>query len=401
MMYRKTLAITALFSLCVGALMMACKADEPAAEQDNSSQQPQDTVPQPVYSRMQQIDSLGWYWEQDCPWDMDQAAFSVSTEPMRLHFYGWELDEDTVFTVTFPESTDSYGRAVLTYRMCGWNQGPAEWDMTTMIKIYDREKDEWLEFVRAITPYGGSFDANWEKKFYLDITEFLPLMQGETDFRIFYCGWDATDTRAHAVQLTFSFFEGENPYGTPIGRQTIYDSTQPNDGSNGYRAWSYGVEGWSIEDASRLGLRTLDVPEGTKQVILRVCMTGHGQDAYNGKGTFPNRKRTKATNCAEFDHNTYTILLNGEPVPQTGYIWEINEGADHNYPQAGTYQYSRGGWGPGKPCNVQHWAIGDIPAEGETMTLDFNLEEYVSPCKEPNHQYVACYYVMVDAFYFN
>lgn len=387
LMYRKTIA---LIGLCVAIMMAACRADEPEPQ---NPVEPQDTIV------MRQIDSLGWNWEINCPRDLTTAAYTVSTEAMRLHFFGWQLDEDTVFSVTFPQSTSAYGQAILTYRMCGWNQGPAEWDMTTMIKIYDRQNDQWLEFVRAITPYGGSFDASWEKKFYIDITEFLPLMQGETDFRIFYCGWDATDSRAHAVQLTFSFFEGENRYGKPLGRQKVYDSTIPNEGSNGYRAWSYGVAGWSIEDESRLGLRTINIPDGTSQVILRVCITGHGQDAYNGVGTFPNRKKMVATNCAEFDHNTYTILLNGEPVEQTGYIWEIN-GNGNNYRQAGTYQYARGGWGPGKPCNVQHWRI-RVKPEWKTLTLDFNLEEYVSPCTEPNQQYVACYYVMADAFFYN
>lgn len=371
---------------------MGCKGNEPEQPKDQ-----EDTV---AVFRMQQIDSLGWYWEKDCPWDMTKASFTAQTEAMRLHFYGWELDEDTVFRVAFPESTAQYGQAVLTYRMCGWNQGPAEWDMTTMIKIYDREKDQWLEFVRAITPYGGSFGASWEKKFYIDITEFLPLMQGETEFRIFYCGWDATDERAHAVQLTFSFFETESSkYGKPIGRQKVYDSTLPNEGSNGYRAWSYGVEGWSIEDESRLGTRTIEVPAGAKSVLLRVCITGHGQDAYNGMGRFPKRSKTKATNCAEFDYNNYTVYLNGEQAPQTGYIWELNSG-DNNYRQAGTYKYNRGGWGPGKPCNIQHWLIRDIPAAGETLTLNFDLEEYISPCTAPNQQYVACYYVMADAFFY-
>ncbi len=385
----------AVMALSVVMTTQSCKSDEPVVDDPDSTMIP---GPDPALSPIALSDSLGWYWEKDCPWNLAEATYSTSTEAMRLHFYGWELDEDTVFHVSFPASTEQYTRAVLTYRMCGWNQGPAEWDMTTMIKIYDKENDAWIEFVRAITPYGGSFGPDWEKKFYLDITEFLPLMQGETDFRIFYCGWDATDERAHAVQLTFSFFEeaGRTPQRC-IGRQKLYDSTLPNDGSNGYRAWSYGVAGWSIEDPSRLGERTIDVPLGTDYIILRVCITGHGQDSYNGTGRFPNRKKTKATSCAEFDHNRYEIVLNGEPTGQSGYIWEINEGGK-NYPQAGTYKYNRGGWGPGKPCNVQHWLIKWNPLQSKTITLDFNLEEYVSPCTEPNQQYVACYYVMADAF---
>ena len=354
----------------------------------------------PTQSRMRQLDSIGWFWADTCTTDPTQkATFTVQTDEIRMHFFGWTAEEDSVITVSFPASTAPYGRALLTYRMCGWNKGPAEWDMTTMIQILDKTSGQWLEFVRAITPYGGSFGANWQKIFYIDITEFLPMMQSDTQFRIFYCGWDATDKRAHAVQLTFSFFEQEKVYGEPCGWQKVYDSTLPNEGANGYRAWSYGVQGWSIEDDSRLGTRTINVPKGTKNVLLRVCITGHGQDAYNGKGIFPNRTTKEANNCAEFDHNWYEIWLNGEKTNLVGDIWELNSNG-HNYQQAGTYKYDRAGWGPGKPCNVHHWLITDIDPEGEQLTLNFNLDEYISPCTKPNDDKVACYYVMADAFFY-
>ena len=349
--------------------------------------------------RLSQVDSIGWYWEIDDPLRGKQPLITVATEPMPLHFFGWEAKDDSVVHLSFPKNTSRCNRVWLTYRMGGWNQGPAEWDMTTMIKIYDRQNNQWLELVRAITPYGGRFNADWEKIFYIDITEFLPLLQGDVDLRIFYCGWDATDKRAHTAQLTFSFFEERTSFGEQLGRQKIYDSTLPNEGGNGYRAWSYGVQGWSIEDATRLGPRTIDIPAGTNQVLLRVCITGHGQDAYNGDGYFPNRANTAATNCAEFDHNHYTISLNGQVMDLVGDIWEINMGTN-NYSQAGTYKYNRAGWGPGKPCNIHHWMIGKIPPKGEQLTIDFDLEEYISPCTKPNDDKVACYYVMADAFFY-
>lgn len=379
---------------------MSCHHKNEPAQVPEPEEEPEEEV---VETKMMQIDSIGWYWQNKCPIDISTAALSVQTDRIRLHFYGWEADEDSLFTVSFPDNTSEYGRVLLGYKMCGWNQGPAEWDMTTMIKIHDKANDQWLEFVRAITPYGGSFGANWEKTFYIDVTEFLPLLKGEAEFRIFYCGWDASATRAHAVELTFLFFEEDNRYGTPAGWQKVYDSTLPNDGGNGYRAWSYGVEGWSIEDASRLGQRTIDVPEGTKQVLLRVCITGHGQDAYNEtaerKSIFPNRTPSAATNCAEFDHNRYEVWLNGEKLDQQGDIWELNTGI-HNYRQAGTYQYARAGWGPGKPCNIHHWLISGLSSKGTQLTLDFNLDDYISPCTKPNDDKVACYYVMTDAFFY-
>ena len=352
-------------------------------------------------SRLTQIDSLGWYWQQDWPYETGTPLVTVSTEPIRLHFFGWNAEEDSLIHLSFPNNTDQYGRVWLTYRMGGWNEGPAEWDMTTMIKIYDKTNDQWLELVRAITPYGGNFGPDWEKIYYIDVTEFLPLLKGNVDLRIFYCGWDATSKRAHTAKLTFTFFGGKNPYGEPMGWQKVYDSTLPNEGGNGYRAWSYGVAGWSIEDSTRLGPRTIDVPGGTQIVVLRVCITGHGQDAYNGTGVFPTRtgNARTATSCAEFDRNYYKIFINGKEMAQQGYIWEVNAGKN-NYSQAGTYRYNRAGWGPGKPCNVQHWAIGQIPPEGEHLTIDFNLDEYISPCEKPNADKVACYYVMADAFFF-
>lgn len=345
-----------------------------------------------------QLDSTGWWWENNAPVDLSKAAFSVQTDTMRLHFFGWSLEEDSVFHVTFPATTDTYGRAILSYTMCGWNQGPAEWDMTTQIMVEDKESGQWYEISRCITPYGGSFGPNWDTVFHIDVTEFLPILKGDTRFKIFYCGWDATAKRAHATSLRFSFFSGNCLYGTPTVHQKIYDSTLPNAGSNGYRAWSYGVDGFSIEDSTRLCPTSIHIPAGTTHALLRVCITGHGQDAYNGSGYFViNGQKKYAQSAAEFDKNQYTITLNGDTIAQKGLIWELNK-SGYNYKQSGTWTYSRAGWGPGKPANVQHWLITNIPPEGQELTLDFSLYEYHSPCAEPNHDQVACYYVEADLF---
>lgn len=351
--------------------------------------------------RLYQLDSLGWLGPDTTYMGKEKPDFTVTSERMRLSFFGWSQDEDYRFTLQFPKSTGSYGRAQLLYTMCGWEKGPADWDMTTQIMVKDKESGEWYEITRCITPYGGSFGSDWSRTYCMDVTEFLPLLQGETEFKIFYCGWDATDTRAHAVELTFELYKTGNPYGTALWRQKIYDSTIDG-GNTGYRSWAYGVQSdetgtnHSIEQPERLGVRTLDVPAGTSCVLLRVCITGHGQDALTGmQGYFPGRTGYRPNNVAEFDKNYYAISLNGERLEQRGYIWEVNSS---NYKQAGTYKYNRAGWGPGKPCNVQHWVIGQIPAEGETITLDFDLDEYISKNTSPRAESVAQYYVEVDAF---
>ena len=68
-------------------------------------------------------------WSYDHPLKKQTPDFSISTDTLRLHFFGWSLNEDSVVTVKFPDSTDKYNRAILTYRMGGWNEGPGEWEM--------------------------------------------------------------------------------------------------------------------------------------------------------------------------------------------------------------------------------------------------------------------------------
>lgn len=351
--------------------------------------------------QIRQIDSLGWLGPDTTYMGDAVPAYTVSSERMRLSFFGWSQDEDYRFTLAFPASTSSYGRAILFYTMCGWNNRPADWDMTTQIMVHDKVADEWYEIARCITPYGGMFFGNWSRTYSMDVTEFLPLLQGDAEFKIFYCGWDATDKKAHAVELQFCLYEGVNPYGTAMWHHKVYDSTI-NGGNTGYRSWAYGVQpdslgtNHSIEQPERLGERTLEVPAGVSQVLLRVCITGHGQDALTGmQGYFPGRTDYTPINVAEFDINYYTIKLNGERIQKQGVIWETN---DDNYKQAGTYKYDRAGWGPGKPCNAQHWIIDQISPKGETITLDFDLDEYISKNTSPRAESVAQYYVEVDAF---
>lgn len=347
--------------------------------------------------RMHMYDSLGWVMASEAEpeqWNVQDAEVVVKTDSaIRLSFFGWSQDEDYRFTMACPEQVGRFGRCILEYTMCGWNKGPAEWDMTTQIMVRDKKTNEWYEFSRCITPYGGSFPSAWKKTFYLDVTPLLPLLEGETEFKIFYCGWDATDKRAHAVRLALYYIPGEQAFGMPAWHRKVYDSTL--NGNTGYRSWAYGIAGHSIEADERLGNRTVEIIPGTKTVVLRSCFTGHGQDAYVANGTFPNRPGYRPNNVAEFDENRYVVTLNGQKLEQVGRIWELNS---TNYKQAGTYWYNRAGWGPGKPCNVHYWVIENIPSDLTELTLDMDLWEYVSVKTEPNADQVAQFYVEVDAY---
>lgn len=318
-----------------------------------------------------------------------QAAFSVSSEAHHLQFFGWSEEDDKRFTLNFPEDVSGYDRVILEYRMGCYGQQPGEWDHTTMLWVVNKADGQRYEIARAITPYGNWFDSNWSKTFYLDVTEYLPMLQGETEFHLYYNGWDGTDTRGHTVTTTYHFYEGV-PERNVIYTAKLYDSS-PNT-NTGYRTWAYGVAGHSIEDAERMGRRSLKIPTDVKSLLLRVAITGHGHD----QGTFTDRNGYFTRNAAEFDYNYYEIYVNSLPQnAPDGYIFYSN--AD-NYTQAGTYQYDRANWAPGNPINVHWWEVKPCYNKDGEMMFNINLEGFDSAFDDPRAEGVAQYAVEVNLF---
>lgn len=326
-------------------------------------------------------------WSYNHPMESITPDFTVKSDTIRLHFFGWSLDDDSVITVKFPESTDKYNRAILTYRMGGWNEGPAEWDMTTMIMIKDKRTGALYELVRAFTPYGGAFNASWEKIFYIDITEYLPMLTADTEFLIYYGGWDATEQRAHTVTLGFEFYKGNRDKNI-IFTHKLYDSRSSS--NIGYRSWAYGIDTASIEAHERLGSRQIKIPYNVKSLLMKVSISGHGADP----GIFPNRPDyQQAINAAEFDDSRYTIYLNGDSLT-TEIIFQSNI---TNYYQKGNYRMGRANWGPGLPLKVDYWEIHQIPTD-RILTIDFDLEPFQSALNDLKAKGIANYIIEIDIF---
>ena len=329
-------------------------------------------------------------WSYNHPMEGITPDFTAKSDTIRLHFFGWSLDDDSLINIKFPESTDSYNRAILTYRMGGWNEGPGEWDMTTMIMIKDKHTGELYELVRAFTPYGGAFNASWEKIFYIDITEYLPMLTGDTEFLIYYGGWDATEQRAHTVTLGFEFYKGNRDKNI-IFTHKLYDSRSSS--NIGYRSWAYGVDTASIEAPERLGSRQIKIPYNVKSLLMKVSISGHGADP----GIFPNRPDyQQAINAAEFDDSRYTIYLNGDSLT-TEIIFQSNI---NNYYQKGNYRMGRANWGPGLPLKVDYWEIHQIPTN-RILTIDFDLEPFQSALNDLKAEGIANYIIEIDIFGYN
>lgn len=309
----------------------------------------------------------------------------VESEECRLEFGGWGAELPS-FTLNFPEGSSK--RVILEYTMGSFGSGPADYDYTTMIFIKDKAEGRWHEIVRAFTPFGGLFDASWEKSFYIDVTEFGALLQGDVEFAYYYGGFDATEERAHSFKLRFLLYEGE-PDRELVGIVPLYDSF--NTGNSGYRGWAYGVAGHDIEAAERLGQRTVAIPNDVTSMELRLSITGHGHD----QGRFPDRPDYVPYNMAEFDANSYTFIVDGYEQTAVGSIFYSN--AD-NYLQQGTYNYDRANWAPGNPANVQYWSVDMAAVNDGAMTIDIDLPRFESTFDAPNAEGVAQYIVMGDLF---
>ena len=315
---------------------------------------------------------------------------SVTSEEHRLSFFGWGESTDKAFQMELPSDVKKVDRVLLEYRMGAWGNKPGEWDNTTMLFVEDKVSGERYEIARAITPYGNSFNKSWSKNFWLDVTEYLPMLSGTTTFYLYYGGWDANDSRAHTVTVTLHYYKGK-PNRNVIFTHELYDSSK--NGNSGYRGWSYGVEGYDIEDVSRLGERTVNIPAEVKRLEMRVAITGHGHD----QGDFVERDGYKTLNAAEFDENFYEVVVNGE-IAAKGHIFFENS---DTYKQAGTYWYDRANWGPGLPINVQYWKIARPENGFGQLTLDLNLEKFESAMTATNAEGVAQYIVQVNLFGFD
>lgn len=310
---------------------------------------------------------------------------TVSSDKMALYFFGWGEDKDYIFHLDFPEKR--HDRVIIAYTMTSVLEGPASYDNTTMLFVRNKADGQWYEIARAFTPFGNAFTSSWSKTFWIDVTEYAGMLTGDTEFRLYYGGFDATAARSHAVKLDFKLYEGKSSEEV-VWTAKVYDSSR--DGNSGYRAWSYGVEGYDIEDDTRLGRRTFTLPADVKSVLMKVSISGHGHD----QGKFTERYDYETNNAAEFDENTYTVIINDVAQKNTGRIFYSNR---NNYQQAGTYFYDRANWAPGNPLNVQYWTI-TPPQDTRQLSIDLNLEKFESQFTDPKTEGCAQYIVEVDLF---
>jgi hypothetical protein len=198
------------------------------------------------------------------------------------------------------------------------------------------------ELGRVITPYGNSLANNWQHDFVFDVTDYAPLLKDSSDIRAFYSGWSS----GFSATVRFAFIEG-----TPARKVLKVE--------NVYRgSWNYTDP--NQFETQRLPAKTLSIDSTTKDVMLRVNITGHG---------FVN-----SLGCAEFCEKDYIVKAGGQTVA-TQSMWRDDCGLNPIFPQDGTWLYDRANWCPGD----KSWAYDHILTSyvnNGSLDLDLDIEAY-------------------------
>ncbi len=250
----------------------------------------------------------------------------------------------------FPSNENTYRKILMHYDMRCSSSGCSGWDYTTKISLL-KENGEFDEngnlifvhdqtLANVITPYGTymqgggteGFSPNWVQRFTYDVTDFAPLLKDSVLIRAFYGGWST----GFNVTLNFEFIEG----------------TPPRNVLNIQNLWSGSHSYSDIQDI--LSDTLVFIPQEAKNSMMRVTISGHGQDGEFTPGV------------------DYTVNLDGQSL-YTQEIWRDDCGENALYPQGGTWIYDRANWCPGDKATTREHELTSFVQTGQNNLLDFNI----------------------------
>lgn len=268
------------------------------------------------------------------------------TRSTHVYFKGGDNQRERTFKAQLPSSSAAYRQATLKFTLSCPGGFCDAWDRTGSFGIVDEASGTYFELMRFMTPYG--LGESWT----LDLTPFLPLLQGERTFRVFIDTWVGPghpQGNGWLVDASLDLEVGSIAEGRPVYVQPLLS----------FADVVYGDPSRSTRrEAQLLPL----IGYSSAQIVSTI--TGHGQG--------------NAENCAEFCPKIHRIS-----VGQTSFerrVWRDNCATSVNPNQKGTYQYSRAGWCPGD--KVEPWSI-DITQALLSGDLGFAYqpENYENTCR--------------------
>ena len=278
-------------------------------------------------------------------------VYSQDTTFVQAHDYvdlDWYGNYDAM--AEFPNNDNTYRKILMHYDMRCSSSGCSGWDYTTKISLLQPTEDfdengniiysHDQTIANVITPYGTymqgngteGFSPNWVQRYTYDVTDFAPLLKGPVMMRAFYGGWST----GFNVTISFEFIEGTPP-------RNVIDIQNLWSGSNSY-----------ADIQTILSDSLVNIPSEVKNSMLRVTISGHGQD-----GEF-----TPGVN--------YFVDVNGSNV-YTQEIWRDDCGEVALYPQGGTWVYDRANWCPGDKATTRNHELTSYINNGEENSLGFDI----------------------------
>lgn len=191
------------------------------------------------------------------------------------------------------------------------------------------------EIMSFVTPYGINLDLGPNGKTWtFDLTDFTPVLKGNKRLTVERGGQWMED-----MDIKFAFIVG-----TPS--RNVIDIQQ---------LWKVDSKSYSdIMNERAFEQRTVRLNPLGKSFKVRSAITGHGQEG-------------------EFIPRNHLINIDGG---NPEFSWQVWKTCSDNpiYPQGGTWIYSRSGWCPGAPTNLQEMDITPYVNSASSHSIDYSVQ---------------------------
>ena len=267
----------------------------------------------------------------------------VAFQSIHQSFGSLGNNRTVIDTIQFPDSNVEFSEIIMNVSLECPTGGCDPWDRKAKIDVM--HLNQWFEIGRYVTPYG--VECGWD----FDVTDYRSILRGEVILRSYIDTWVQP---GWLVNIEFDFITGIPDYPFTTIRNV----------------WNYNyVVYGDTTNPVNISTVTEYIPSDAENVFLRMITTGHGQG--------------NTDNAAEFSLKLHDIVLNDE-LAYTHNFWRSDCEYNECSPQNGTWQYDRAGFCPGDRVIPQDFNIMDYTYPGETIKLDYILEDYFNFCSPNN-----------------
>lgn len=280
--------------------------------------------------------------------------------------FGTGLSQSNTQTFTLHNDNSNIQKIYAYIKLRCPSAGCNAWDVFANVKVKDPSSNEWYEIARYITPYGKN-NAQVDRGFKVDVTDFKSLLSGTVELRSFVEVWGSD---GWVVSVDFDFIEGTPDY--PY--YAISRLIQYND--NSLEGVIYG------ENASAFDLtKSVQIPANALATNLRTIITGWGHATPNDPDGRP---------CAEWCFRTHNVKINGSNT-FSHYLGPIGCASNLVQPQSGNWSPDRAGWCPGMAVPIRTDNFSTSLA-GQSLNYEYAFQPWVNDLASTNaniHAYYA------------